>query len=73
MSIKEFFAFSVLKHTVIEFLKNRGEFDSLAQKYKKPFRGQILLDENHQIQSGISGPMCKYVGPFSSEPRKPVE
>lgn len=49
MSIKEFFAFSVLKHTVIEFLKNRGEFDSLAQKYKKPFRGQILLDENHQI------------------------
>ena len=29
MSIKEFFAFSVIKPTVIEFLKNKGDFETL--------------------------------------------
>lgn len=41
MSVKEFFAFSVLKQSVIEFLKNKGDFNALGSKYKKPFRGHI--------------------------------
>ena len=41
MSIKEFFAFSVIKPTVIEFLKSKGDFEYLLPKYKKPFRGHI--------------------------------
>ena len=41
MSVKEFFAFSVLKQTVIEFLKNKGDFSNLGDKYKKHFRAHI--------------------------------
>ena len=41
MSVKEFFAFPVLKQTVIEFLKNKGDFESLPDKHKKHFRAHI--------------------------------
>ena len=41
MSVKDFFAFSVLKQSVIEFLKNKADFESLHLKHKKPFRGLI--------------------------------
>lgn len=41
MSVKEFFAFANIKQTVIEFLKNRAEFESLPEKNKKPFRAHI--------------------------------
>jgi len=46
MSVKEFFAFPVLKQTVIEFLKNKGDFESLGQKYKKHFRAHIQKDSS---------------------------
>lgn len=41
MSLKEFFAFPVLKQSIIEFLRNKGDFAGLPDKYKKPFKGQI--------------------------------
>jgi hypothetical protein len=41
MSVKEFFAFANIKQTVIEFLKNRSDFETLPAKSKKPFRGHI--------------------------------
>ena len=41
MSVKEFFAFANIKQTVIEFLKNRADFESLQEKNKKPFRAHI--------------------------------
>ena len=41
MSVKEFFCFSSLKPTVLEFLKMRADFDSLDAKFKKPFRAYI--------------------------------
>lgn len=45
MIIKEFFAFATIKQTVIEFLKNRGDFETLASKHKKPFRALINKHE----------------------------
>jgi hypothetical protein len=41
MSVKDFFAFANIKQTVIEFLKNRSDFESLPARHKKPFRGHI--------------------------------
>jgi hypothetical protein len=41
MSVKDFFAFANIKQTVIEFLRNRSDFDSLPARNKKPFRGHI--------------------------------
>ena len=41
MSVKEFFAYPSIKLTVIEFLKNRSDFNSLPEKLKKPFRAHI--------------------------------
>jgi hypothetical protein len=41
MSVKDFFAFSNIKQTVIEFLKNRSDFETLPSRNKKPFRGHI--------------------------------
>lgn len=41
MSVKDFFAFANIKQTVVEFLKNRSDFESLPARNKKPFRGHI--------------------------------
>ena len=41
MSFKEFFAFSNLKQSVIEFLKNHGDFENLHDRCKKPFRANL--------------------------------
>lgn len=41
MSVKEFFAYAVIKQTVIEFLKNKGDFEHLNARHKKPFRAHI--------------------------------
>ena len=41
MSVKDFFAFANIKQTVIEFLKNRSDFETLPARNKKPFRGHI--------------------------------
>jgi hypothetical protein len=41
MSVKDFFAFANIKQTVIEFLKNRSDFETLPLRCKKPFRGHI--------------------------------
>ena len=41
MSVKEFFAFSNIKQTVLEFLKIKADFDNLPDKLKKPFRAHI--------------------------------
>ena len=41
MSVKEFFAFGSLKATVIEYLKNKAEYENLQDKFKKPFRAHI--------------------------------
>lgn len=41
MSFKEFFAFSNLKQSMIEFLKIHGDFDQLHDRFKKPFRANL--------------------------------
>ena len=41
MSVKEFFAFANIKQTVIEYLKNKADFENLPEKFKKPFRAHI--------------------------------
>ena len=41
MSVKEFFAFSSIKPTVLEFLKTKADFEALDAKFKKPFRAHI--------------------------------
>lgn len=41
MSVKEFFAFGSLKATVIEYLKNKADYENLQDKFKKPFRAHI--------------------------------
>ena len=64
MSVKEFFAFSVLKQSVIEFLKNKGDFDALGQKYKKPFRGHIKVETREK--SNLQNEKIQYVGPFGN-------
>jgi hypothetical protein len=46
MSVKEFFAFANIKQSVVEFLKNKGDFDQLPAKYKKPFRALINKHRN---------------------------
>ena len=55
MSIKEFFAFSIIKPQVIEFLKNKGDFESLGSKYKKPFRGHIVREETSGLNQNYGG------------------
>ena len=41
MSVKEFFAIPSLKQTVIEYLKNRADYESLSDRFKKPFRAHL--------------------------------
>lgn len=41
MILKEFFTHAFLKTQTLEFLKNKGDFHSLSQKHKKPFRSHI--------------------------------
>ena len=50
MSVKEFFAFSSIKPTVLEFLRSRADFDSLENKFKKPFRAYI--NKHSSVQQG---------------------
>ena len=70
MSIKEFFAFSIIKPQVIEFLKNKGDFESLGAKYKKPFRGHIIREENSQSSKfdQKNSPQKSKLGPFGPIP-----
>ena len=49
MSVKEFFAFANIKQTVIEFLKNKADFETLPDKNKKTFRAHI---NKHLTNSG---------------------
>ncbi len=46
MSVKEFFAFANIKIAVVEYLKSKADFDSLASKHKKPFRAHINKHSN---------------------------
>lgn len=41
MSVKEFFAIPSLKLTVIEYLKNRADYETLSDRLKKPFRAHL--------------------------------
>ena len=41
MILKEYFAHSYFKTQAIEFLKIKGDYNSLNQKHKKPFRSHI--------------------------------
>jgi hypothetical protein len=41
MSVKEFFAFANIKIAVVEFLKQKADFEGLAPRHKKPFRAHI--------------------------------
>ena len=68
MSVKDFFAFSNIKQTVIEFLKNRSNFETLPSRNKKPFRGHInryhqgpaTKEQEPQIISGTNDPYSDY-------------
>lgn len=53
MSVKEFFAFANIKQTVIEFLKHKGDFECLPEKYKKPFRAHINRHQGAGLASGL--------------------
>ena len=46
MSVKEFFAFSVIKLKVQEFLKAKGDFEVVHEKNKRPFRAHINKIDN---------------------------
>ena len=50
MSLKEFFSHNVLKPSILEFLRNRADFEALPPKLRKPFRAQVmkLTDQNQQ-------------------------
>jgi hypothetical protein len=50
MSVKEFFAYANIKQTVVEFMKNKGDFETLHQKHKKPFRAHINKHANQPNQ-----------------------
>ena len=50
MSVKEFFAFSSIKPTVLEFLKHRADFSGLEARFKKPFRAYI--NRHSSVQQG---------------------
>jgi len=72
MSVKEFFAFGSLKLTVIEYLKNKADFDTLHDKFKKPFRAHINKHQepNSGAQPGgetSSGDLNEYAGFFVSD------
>ena len=41
MTVKEFFAYANIKIAVIEFLKQKADFEKLSAKHKKPFRAYI--------------------------------
>ena len=61
MSIKEFFAFSILKPQIIEFLRHKGDFSSLSPKYKKPFRAHFLYDSNRFfVSDGFNQIECNF-------------
>ena len=51
MSVKEFFAFANIKQSVIEYLKNKSDYESLSDKFKKPFRAHI---NKHQGNAAIN-------------------
>ncbi len=66
MSVKEYFAFPLIKNKVVEFLKAKGDFEYLHQKHKRPFRVYITeyeqefyaCDDYHQIKCIFSN-QCK--------------
>ena len=66
MSVKEFFAFSVLKQKVIDFLKVKADYELMPMKHKRPFRAHIqqinddyfVCDDFHCIKC-IFSEQCK--------------
>ena len=62
MSVKEFFAYGVIKQKVIDFLKCKADFEQLASKHKRNFRAHInkidddfyVCDDFHQIKCVFS-------------------
>ena len=67
MSLKEFFNQAILKPTVVDFLRNRGDFRTLGAKCKKPFRGQlqrspddeVLMSDGYQAIHCQFSPKCR--------------
>ena len=50
MSIKEFFAFAVIKQKAIEYLKVKTDFEILPEKHKRPFRAHInKLEDDYYV------------------------
>lgn len=64
MSVKEFFAFANIKQTVIEFLKNRSDFETLSAKNKKPFRGHI----NRHLMAPANSPAKEVAESEANDP-----
>jgi hypothetical protein len=61
MSVKDFFAYSCIKPLVLEFLKNKADFENLHPKYKKPFRGHVFQDrEGTYVSDGFNQIFCSY-------------
>ena len=56
MSVKEFFAFANIKQTVIEYLKNKADFENLHEKYKKPFRAHINKHQGSLLGQTANAP-----------------
>jgi hypothetical protein len=67
MIVKEFFAFANIKGTVIEYLKNRADFESLPDKNKKPFRAHINKHQGllAQQQANLQAQNQSTYGSFS--------
>ena len=49
MSLKEFFNQAILKTVCIDFLRNRGRFENLPYKLKKPFRCQMQKSDDQTL------------------------
>lgn len=63
MSIRDFFSHSVLRQSALEYLKNKADFPSLQNKYKKAFRG-VLLPRDRLLSSKKNN--TRYKGPLNT-------
>jgi hypothetical protein len=60
MSIRDFFSNSFLKQSALEFLKCKADFNNLASKHKKAFRGVLLPRDgifSKKYQKTYKGPL----------------
>src|SRR5690349_16672505 len=61
MSVKEFFAFGVLKQKVIDFLKVKADYDLMPIKHKRAFRAHInKVNDDYYVCDDLHCIKCIY-------------